>query len=70
MKRLLFISNLFPDRASPVRGLDNAVLLRHLADGGREQRPDVGLCGLERFAVGDGIGEFGIDIGHGGKCWD
>lgn len=31
MKRLLFISNLFPDRDSPVRGLDNAVLLRHLA---------------------------------------
>ena len=31
MKRLLFISNLFPDADSPVRGLDNAVLLRTLS---------------------------------------
>jgi len=32
MNRLLFVSNLFPDRASPLRGLDNAVLLRTLRD--------------------------------------
>lgn len=29
--RLLFVSNLFPDAADPVRGLDNACLLHHLA---------------------------------------
>lgn len=30
--RLLFISNLFPDDAEPYRGLDNATILRHLAE--------------------------------------
>lgn len=29
-RRLLFLSNLFPDQAEPYRGLDNAVLLRYL----------------------------------------
>lgn len=29
--RLLFVSNLFPDAASPYRGLDNATVLHHLA---------------------------------------
>ena len=28
--RLLFVSNLFPDRAEPYRGLDNATVLHHL----------------------------------------
>ncbi len=32
MKRLLFISNLFPDASEPYRGLDNATLLHALAD--------------------------------------
>lgn len=31
--RLLFVSNLFPDVHSPIRGLDNAVLLHHLGEG-------------------------------------
>lgn len=31
MKRLLFVSNLFPDAESPYRGLDNATLLHALA---------------------------------------
>ena len=30
--RLLFVSNLFPDRAEPYRGLDNATVLHHLSD--------------------------------------
>ncbi len=30
--KLLFLSNLFPDRGEPYRGLDNATLLHHLAD--------------------------------------
>lgn len=30
-KRLLFISNLFPDSREPYRGLDNATILHHLA---------------------------------------
>jgi len=30
--KLLFCSNLFPDRGEPWRGLDNATLLRHLAE--------------------------------------
>lgn len=30
-RRLLFVSNLFPDRAEPYRGLDNATVLGHLA---------------------------------------
>ena len=30
--KLLFVSNLFPDKAQPWRGLDNATLLHHLAD--------------------------------------
>jgi len=32
MNRLLFVSNLFPDQDSPLRGLDNAVLLRTLRE--------------------------------------
>ncbi len=32
MRRLLFISNLFPDLAHPIRGLDNATLLHFLRD--------------------------------------
>ena len=32
MRRLLFISNLFPDTLEPYRGLDNATVLHHLAD--------------------------------------
>ncbi len=32
MKRLLFISNLFPDASEPYRGLDNATLLHALSD--------------------------------------
>lgn len=31
-RRLLFISNLFPDQAEPYRGLDNATVLHHLRD--------------------------------------
>lgn len=31
-RRLLFISNLFPDASEPIRGLDNATLLHGLAD--------------------------------------
>jgi glycosyltransferase involved in cell wall biosynthesis len=31
-KRLLFVSNLFPDQAEPYRGLDNATVLHHLGD--------------------------------------
>lgn len=30
--KLLFVSNLFPDKAEPFRGLDNATLLHHLSD--------------------------------------
>jgi teichuronic acid biosynthesis glycosyltransferase TuaC len=33
MRRLLFVSNLFPDAAHPIRGLDNATLLHVLRDG-------------------------------------
>ncbi len=32
MRRLLFVSNLFPDSAHPIRGLDNATLLHVLRD--------------------------------------
>jgi len=32
MKRLLFISNLFPDTREPYRGLDNATVLHHLSN--------------------------------------
>jgi len=32
MRRLLFVSNLFPDAAHPIRGLDNATLLHVLRD--------------------------------------
>lgn len=32
MRRLLFISNLFPDTREPYRGLDNATVLHHLSD--------------------------------------
>ncbi len=32
MPKLLFVSNLFPDKAEPYRGLDNATLLHHLRD--------------------------------------
>ena len=31
VKRLLFISNLFPDASEPIRGLDNAMLLHAMA---------------------------------------
>ncbi|QTN31997.1 glycosyltransferase [Akkermansiaceae bacterium] len=33
MKRLLFVSNLFPDSANPIRGLDNSTLLHSLGSG-------------------------------------
>ena len=36
--KLLFVSNLFPDASDPVRGLDNACLLHHLAEGVGEIR--------------------------------
>lgn len=36
--KLLFFSNLFPDRSQPQRGLDNRVLLEHLADRGCQVR--------------------------------
>ncbi len=37
LMRILFISNLFPDRSEPWRGLDNATLLQAL----RRERPDL-----------------------------
>lgn len=36
--RVLFVSNLFPSTDEPVRGLDNATLLPHIADTGVEVR--------------------------------
>lgn len=47
--RILFVSNLFPDQASPIRGLDNAQLLRTLRD---QQEADIRvLCPRPHLAL-------------------